>query len=94
MPTELKEFDWDSIKPDGMTELTLSHEYNEITAAVESGMIPGEFRLLPYVEQAELIAYWYVKSRIKSFYANEQEQKALKRQADIEAKANPKGRAR
>jgi hypothetical protein len=88
MPTELKEFDWDAIKPDGMTELSLSHEYSEVTAAVESGMVPGEFRMLPYAEQAELIAYWYVNSRIKSFYANEQEQKAKKRQAEIDAKAN------
>ena len=92
MPPELKEFDWASIKPDGMTELTLSHEYTEVTAAVESGMIPGEFRMLPYAEQAELTAYWYVNSRIKSFYAYELEEIARERQADIDAKAKGKMR--
>lgn len=92
MPEELKDFPWDDIKPSGMSELTLSSEYNLITTAVKTGMIPSEFRMLPYDEQAELMAYWYVNSRIQSFYAEEQRVEAVRKQKEMEAKAKPKGR--
>jgi hypothetical protein len=94
MPKELEEHDWEASKPKGMKELTLSHEYNEIWTALESGLRPSQFRMLPYDEQAELTAYWYVNSRIKSFYADEQRQVAEKKRQEMEAEAKKRGNMR
>ncbi len=74
--------------------MTLSSEYNEVWTALESGLTPGKFRLLPYDEQAELTAYWYVNSRIKSFYADEQRAEALRKQQEMESAANARGNKR
>lgn len=94
MPPEIKDFDWESIKPKGMTDLTLSSEYNEVWTAFESGLTPGQFRLLDYHEQAELTAYWYVNSKIKSFYSEEQRKEGVKKQNEIDSKANSRGNKR
>jgi len=94
MPPEIKDFDWDSIKPRGMTELTLSADYNQVWTALESGLLPGQFRLLPYDEQAELTAYWYVNGRIKSFYANEQRVEGVRKQKEMEAQAKARSTGR
>jgi hypothetical protein len=77
-----------------MTDMTLSAEYNEVWTAFESGLTPGEFRLLPYDEQAELTAYWYVNSRIKSFYAEEQRSEAERKRQEMEAAANARRHTR
>jgi hypothetical protein len=94
MPPELEEYDWEAHKPHGMTELTLSEDYNLVWTAVETGLIPGEFRMLPYDEQAELMAYWYVNSRIKSYYADEQRAEAERKQRQAEADAKAGGNRR
>lgn len=77
-----------------MTDMTLSSEYNEVWTALESGLTPGQFRLLPYDEQAELTAYWYVNSRIKSFYADEQRAEAVRKQQEMESAAKARGNKR
>ena len=94
MPPELKEVDWASLKPKGMTDLTLSGEYIDICTAFESGLTPGQFRLLPFMEQAELTAYWYVNNRIRNFQADEQQKQAVQRQKEMDAKANKQGNNR
>lgn len=94
MPPELVDYDFASSKPDGMTELTLSVEYNLVWTAAQAGMIPADFRQLPYDEQAELMAFYYVQSRIKSFYADEQRAIAEKRQRELEAKARTNSQKR
>jgi hypothetical protein len=77
-----------------MTKLTNSAEYNEVWTAVQTGLTPKKFRLLPYDEQAELTAYWLVNSRIKAFYADEQTREAKRKQQEMEAKANAQGNRR
>lgn len=94
MPPELKDYDFQSSKPDGMTDLTLSHEYNQVWTAMEAGLKPADFRLLPWDEQAELTAFFYVQNRIKAFYADEQKAMAEKKQREYEAKAKAQGQRR
>lgn len=94
MPPELADTDWDEHKPDGMTDLTYSYEYNQVWAALESGLTPGEFRLLPWDEQAELTAYLYVRNRIQVFQAHENRQEAERKQKEIESKAKSQGKRR
>jgi hypothetical protein len=84
MPPELKDYDWNANQPQGMTALTLSEEYNQVWTALESGLTPGGFRMLPYEEQAELTAYWYVHSRMQSYYADEQKRNAEQKQREME----------
>ena len=94
MPPELEDMDWDAIAPEGMTDLTLSEQYNQVWTAREAGMLPEEFRMLPWDEQAELIAFYFVHNRIKAFYAEEQTQLAKRKQAEIEAQANARSHQR
>lgn len=94
MPPELEDVDWPSLKPKGMTDLTLSSEYIEISTAFESGILPGEFRLMPFTEQAELTAYWFVNHRIGNFQADEQQKEGRRRQDEMNNKANQQGNRR
>lgn len=94
MPPELKDYDFESNNPDELTPLSLSREYNDVWTAIKAGMVPGEFRMLPYEEQAELTAYFYVTNRIEAYHADKQTQAADKRRREMEAKAKPQGNAR
>ncbi len=88
------DYDWEANRPSGMTRLTNSAEYNEVWTAVQTGLTPKQFRLLPYDEQAELTAYWLVNNRIQSFYADEQRKEAKRKQQEMESKANTQGNRR
>jgi len=87
MPPELVDYDFDAHRPEGMTDLTLSHAYNIAWTAEQAGMTPAEYRVLPWEEQAELMAYFYVAGRIKAFYADQQQTLAERKQREYEAKA-------
>lgn len=83
MPPELVDYDFDANKPEGMTDLTLSHAYNVAWTAQQAGMTPAAYRLLPWDEQAELMAYFYVAGRIKSFYADQQQTIAERKSREL-----------
>lgn len=70
MPPELAEYEVPP--PEGMPEpLTMPYDYWVVWTAIESNMTPGEFRLLPWEEQAELIAWHMVKQKVQAYYHNE-----------------------
>ena len=94
MPPEIKDFDWDTIKPSGMTAMTLSYSYNQVWTAIKTGLTPGQFRMLPYHEQAELSAYWYVSNRINEYQADENRQEGVRKQNEMNKKANQPGNRR
>ncbi len=94
MPPELQDYDFDANKPEGLIDLTLSHEYNTAWTAKEAGLTPSAFRLLPWDEQAELTAFYYVQGRVKAFHADQQQQLATQKQKQAEAQAKANSRRR
>jgi hypothetical protein len=85
MPPEL--VDYEPTDPEGMPDVTISDAYNEVWVALESGMSVAEFRLLPYENQAELMAYHYVNNRIKRFFQEHQEEIHKSRMAAMKSDA-------
>ena len=59
-----------------MPEITLGGGYIEVSIAHFYRMTPGEFSLLDWDEQAKLIAYYHVKSKIDQYYQEWHEMKA------------------
>lgn len=94
MPPELVDYDFDANRPDGLIDLSLSHDYNVAWTAHEAGYTPAAFRLLPWDEQAELTAFYYVQGRISTFHAEQQTAMAEKKRHEYEAKANANARMR
>lgn len=94
MPPELKDYDFESNNPDEMDALSFSNAYNEVWTAIQAGMTPGDFRMLPYMEQAELTAFFYTENRIKAYHADRQTEAAEKRRTEVERKANAQGNKR
>ncbi len=94
MPPELEDYDFESNNPDEMDALSFSSFYNEVWTAIQAGMTPGEFRMLPYIEQAELTAFFYVENRIKAYHADSQTKAADERRIEMERKANIQGKKR
>jgi len=91
MPKELKDMDYEPDLPQGMTALTLSHDYNVAWAAHESKMTPAAFRLLPWDEQAELMAFHHVRTTIGTFYAEEQRKIADEKLRRAQTKKGARG---
>lgn len=65
-------------------------DYIQMVVAKESGLTPGEFRLLPWEEQAEMVGFHIANQRVQQYYQEYHEAVFKQRMADAEAQSKSK----
>ena len=67
-------------------------EYIHVMVAKENGLTPGEFRMLSWEEQAELIGFHTANQRVQQYYAEYHEAVFKRRMAEAEAQRQQGGK--
>lgn len=65
--------------------MTHNMDYIHFVVAKETGLTPGEFRLLAWEEQAEMIGFHIASQRVQQYYQEYHEATYRRRMAEIEA---------
>lgn len=73
-----------------MPEVTHNMEYIHAKAAKDSGLTPGEFRLLPWEEQAEMIGFYTANQRVEQYYQEFHQQVFERKRLEMESQAKQK----
>jgi hypothetical protein len=80
-----------------MPQISHNMDYIHVMVAKEGGLTPGEFRLLSWEEQAEMIGFFTANQRIEQYYQEfhqatfERKIQEMEAQSKQNSKAAPRG---
>lgn len=75
-----------------MPQISHNMDYIHVMVAQESGLTPGEFRLLSWEEQAEMIGFHIANQRVQQYYQEYHEKVFKRRMAEADAKSQQGGK--